>query len=281
MKEMRAILMKLGVRAHDLGRCHAKELAKQLREYGFDTCQLAIPKAITGIETFSQITPDVLEEIKREFQDQNMEIAVLGCYIEPAELDNTIRNQQIDIFKQALEYSKVIGARVVGTETTRFNMDEGKRRESFNILLNSVDQMVNKAEAVGAYVGIEPVHVHTLNTPELTNELLHIIDSDHLSIIFDPVNLIHTGNVENQESLLKECFDAFGKKISAIHLKDFKVDNGQILPTRLGIGRMEYDYLFEWLHKNKPDIAILREELCLKEASQEIDFMKQLISYVL
>lgn len=266
--------MRIGARAHDYGKHSAYELSKQLREAGFEAAQVAIPKCIEGIENFGQITPAVLEDVRESFQKNNIDISVLGCYIEPSLLEKEARLAQVGNFLKALEYSKVLGAGLVGTETTNFKLEESQRQDVFELLVDSVLRMVEQAEKLDAIVGIEPVAKHTLNTPALTYELLERVKSDKLKIIFDPVNLLTLQNMNDQPKLWKECFEAFGSKIEAVHAKDVIIQDGGFKPVVLGTGIVEYAPIFEWLNTNKTHISILREEVNPVTAAQDIEFLR-------
>lgn len=269
--------MKLGVRAHDYGKHTPTELANILKKEGFQAAQLAIMKAIAGVDDFLAVPEICFEEIQEAFTKNDIEISVLGCYIDPALLDQKDRLAQVAIFEKYLEYSLKVGAKLVGTETSGFAYEEADRKKVYEFLTDSVLRMVDKAEKIGAVVGIEPVASHTLNTPELTFELIQRVNSDHLKIVFDPINLITLNNVKEQEKLWKNCFDAFGKDISVLHLKDFVIKENMMVPTLLGEGLFEYEYLFQWLRKNKPELSILREEINPVTALQDIEFMKKII----
>ena len=175
-------------------------------------------------------------------------------------------------------YARQLGANVIGSETTNFrDMDEGERSVRFGYLVDSVGQMVEAAERYGVIVGIEPVSVHTLNTPELTARLLDIIASDNLQIIFDPVNLITLENIERQDELLDRCFDAFGDRIVALHCKDVMVKDGELHRTILGEGWLNYGKLMGWLKENRPGLNLIREGADPATAHKDIAFLKSVI----
>ena len=172
-------------------------------------------------------------------------------------------------------YARQLGANVIGTETTNFrDTDESERSVRFGYLVDSIGQMVEAAERYGVIVGVEPVSVHTLNTPELTARLLDIIASDNLQIIFDPVNLITLENIEHQDDLLDRCFDAFGDRIVALHCKDVKVENGELRRTVLGEGWLNYNKLMGWLKENRPGLNLIREGADPATAHKDIAFLK-------
>ena len=266
--------MRIGVRAHDYGKNTPEALISKIKEAGFQAIQLAIPKAIAGIDTFAQITPEILIHIKDVLRENTIDLSVFGCYIEPSLLDREARMVQVDRFLKALEYSKIIDAPIVGTETTHFTTDESERSKAFDALVDSVFRIVEKAEKVGVIVGIEPVSVHTLNTPELTYRLLEKVKSDKLKIIFDPVNLLSFENIKDQQALWKECFEAFGNKIEVVHAKDVVVENNEFKQVVLGEGIVDYSYLFKWLNVHKSYVSVLREGADPQTAHKDIVFLK-------
>ena len=83
--------MKIGVRAHDYGRHGVADYAALLKKEGYEAVQLAIPKAFTGIEGYGDITEELCEQIREEFAKQEIEIAVLGCYMDLGNPDAEVR----------------------------------------------------------------------------------------------------------------------------------------------------------------------------------------------
>ena len=76
--------MKIGIRAHDFGCLPPVRLAEKMAAQGVEAAQLAIPKAIAGVESYAQVTDGLLREIGAAFREHHIDIAVLGCYIEPS-----------------------------------------------------------------------------------------------------------------------------------------------------------------------------------------------------
>lgn len=270
--------MNIGVRAHDYGRHEPEELARILKNAGFDSCQLAMSKALTGMDaSVGKLNPGLCYNIRRAFEKEDIQISVLGCYIEPSLPDDEQRALQVARFCEHVMYARQLGANVIGTETTNFREDESERVIRFGYLVDSVLQMVEAAERHGVIVGIEPVAVHTLNSPELTARLLDIVASDHLQIIFDPVNLITMENYNRQDELFDRCFDAFGDRIVALHCKDLVVEDGQFKRGILGEGIVDYGKLMGWLKEHRPGLNLLREGADPETAHKDIAFLKSII----
>lgn len=267
--------MKIGVRAHDYDKMPIAELIKRIKKDGFETIQLAIPKVIEEVKGFNDITPELVEDIKEICEEVGMEIGVFGCYIEPALLDDGKRQEEVAKFLKSIEFAKQLNAKCIGTETTRFDRAESEREEAFMKLVDSVRSMVAKAEEVGIDVGIEPVASHTLNTPQLTGRLIEMIDSPRLKIIFDPVNLITAENIKNQEKLWDDCFELFGDKICAMHIKGIKLGEDNKL-QKVGLNEAEINYtrLIKEVQKGKEKLPLLREEAVPAMAQNDQEFIK-------
>jgi len=271
--------VKVGVRAHDFGRFSSlTEQAKTIKGAGFDCVQYAPAKAITGLEHFDAITPEVLFDIGEAFAQNDVEITVLGCYIEPSLVDEAQRLDNVRIFKDNLAHAKKLGVSIVGTETTGLDIHatEGEREAAYQRLKDSVLRMAEKAEAEGVYIGIEPVAEHTLNTPALARRLLDEVNSNKIKIIFDPVNLVLPNTIHEQDRIFAEMFTLLGNEISVMHIKDTVIEDDKKAWRKIGEGVINYSLIFQWLRTYKPDIRLLREDVKMDSYQDDITVMKKL-----
>jgi len=271
--------MKIGVRAHDFGRQPANLLAKNIKQSGFECVQLAPTKAIEGISSFADISEKHLELIRAAFSQNNLEIAVLGCYIEPSVTDRETRLKNVEIFKANLTNAKLLGVPIVGTETTNLDIDTSlaEREKIYALLKDSVQRIAEHAEKENIYIGIEPVAEHTLNTPELTRRLLDEVGSDKIKIIFDPVNLVLPQTIHEQELIFNKMFDLLGQEIQVMHIKDTAIENNQKVWRNIGKGVINYPMIFDWLKKHKPHIRLLREGVEMDSYQQDIQAMEKFL----
>ena len=265
--------VRIGARAHDFGRMTASNLAKAITQKGFASVQLAPQKAIEGVNVFADATPAILEGIRADFEKHQLAIDILGCYVEPSLLDKEARLAQVATFHQGILNAKILGTSIIGTETTHLAPDTpaGERAKVFELLLDSVLRMVEVAEREGITIAIEPVADHTLNTPELTRELLDKVDSQRLKVIFDPFNLTLPSRVGEQKAIYQGVFDLLSDDIAIIHLKDMVVKDGVKTWANIGKGQIDYDTIFPHLNKRWGHIPILREEVKPEFADVDIE----------
>jgi len=267
--------MIIGMRGHDFGRMQPDELAAAISSKGFRATQLAFTKAFIQ-PADSYMTPEQLTHIRDVFSENNVAIPVMGCYISASDRDPAVLNAAKEKFAQCLRASVLLGAGCVGTETTHFTFDESEREAAYARLLDFTRYVVREAEACGAIVGIEPVAVHTLNTPELTRRLLDDVPSDNLKVILDVANLLtpETVSPEAQAEVLTRCIDLFGDKITVLHVKD-GVFNGERkwVNRPLGEGVMDWAHMLPRLRQVNDSLCAPREDVWPGRAEEECVLM--------
>jgi L-ribulose-5-phosphate 3-epimerase len=258
--------MRLGVRAHDFGKRPAAELAAHIARKGFSCVQLAPPKAIAGFEAEpGRLNADFARQVKSALAQERIEIAVLGCYINLVDPDPAHRRHQLDRFKDYLRFARDFGCPVVGTETGSLNADysfhpDNRGEAAFQTVVTGVRELVAEAEQCGAMVGIEGVERYVISDPPRMQRLLATVESPHLVVIFDAVNLLSVENHGRQVEIMQEAFALWGDRIAIIHAKDFVVENGRLRSVLSGQGMLDHRPLVEFIRQRKPEVPVLMED---------------------
>lgn len=267
--------MKIGMRGHDFGRMEPAALARAIRAAGYSATQLAFTKAFPP-PAAQYMTPEALASLRDTFAAEGIAVPVLGCYVSASDRDPEKLAAAKASFADALRASVILGADMVGTETTHFTFDESEREAAYARLLDFTRSVVVAAEACGAYVGIEPVAVHTLNTPELTRRLIDDVSHPNLRIVFDLANLVtpQTTAPEAQLELLERSLACFGGLIAVLHVKDgvFGTD-GKWENRPLGQGVMDWAHLLPRLRAHNDSLCALREGVYPGMAEEECRIM--------
>lgn len=269
-------MIQIGARAHDYGRDAPEKLFGKIAADGFTCVQLALKKTIAGVNGPADVTPELLEEISVVLTDSGLNVAVLGAYVELSIADEALRADSVREFLANIPFAKRLGADCIGTETTQMkNQKPGvTRMEALRFLADSLFRIMPTAEKYGVTVAVEPVHTHALNTPELAAELLKLIRSPKLKIIFDPVNLLGEEDVDGQHRLWDRCFCCFGSEIAAVHMKGVRLDEtGSLVSCGFSESVVDYGYLFDRLKELPQKFSILREEVNPSHAKQDIAFL--------
>jgi len=259
-------MTRIGARAHDFGTLPADELAARLAARNLCCAQLALNKAIEGLALKpGQLNPGLAWDIGEGFRRSGVQIAVLGCYINPIHPDEAVRTGLIAFFKDHVRHATDMGCSLIGLETGTPTADysahpDTGREVNFQAMLRTLEQLVAEAESHGVKVAVEAVAHHTVSTPERMKRLLDEIQSSNLVVIHDPVNLIHAGNTHDQARMIEEPFQLYGDRIAVIHAKDFSMEDGVYRQIPAGFGLLDYDRLCRLLAEHKPGISILLED---------------------
>lgn len=270
--------MKIGVRAHDYGKMEIEKMAETLHREGYEAAQLALPKVFTGIDRYEDITGKHLERIRKAFEEWKVEIPVFGCYMDLGNPDAEVRDYAVKTLKKCLAYSKEAGAKAVGTETAYPHLSREEKAKWYPYMLDSIKRVMEEAVRLDAVLAIEPVYWHPLENLEAVTDVLEKVgDREHLRLIFDASNLLQYPDTTDQNAYWSEWLHTIGEYVEAMHIKDFYFDeNGRYCPVLLRKGVIQYEAVSKWLHANRPDMYLLREEMNPAAAGEDLDFMRKL-----
>jgi len=278
--------MLLGGRAHDFGKLPIEELASKVSKQGYSYIQLALAKAIDGIDSsLGKLSPGMANYIRDSFKMKNVQIAVLGCYINAIHPNIEERKRQLDKFKEHIRFARDFGCGIVGTETGSLVVgDSGEydneSEEAFETLIQSLRELVKEAEKFGVIVGIEGGKNEVVTTPQRMRRVLNLIPSNNLQVIYDPTNYLSESNFKEQDEIIKEAFDLFGDRMVVLHAKDFVVEKGGIITVAAGTGQLNYGLIFKLLKEKKPFINILLEDIKEEEMDGSMRFITEIYNRV-
>ena len=245
--------MNIGIRLHDTLPGTLAERLGYAKRQGFTCAHLAMSKAVPGFamnDAPELLTEELAASVREDFAGQGVECAVLGCYLNLATPDAEERRRVQDIYRAHLRFSRMMGAAVVGTETpagkgASFPEPVWQSEEAFRLFMDSVTPVARWAEEEGAILAIEPVSSHIVSTPERAERMLDALNSNHVQIILDAVNLLSPENEERAQEVVDDAIRRLGDKVSILHMKDFDRTS---LPVELhsiacGTGEMRYERL--------------------------------------
>ena len=268
----------IGARAHDYGRGLPEEMLKRLAADGFSCTQLAYKKAIAGVDSYQDVTNELVCQTRQAMEITGVQVPVLGVYVELAAVDEELRRDHVEQFISQIPVCKALGASCMGSETTAMRkqppgatVEDGQRQ-----LLKSLDAILPVAEAYNVTVALEPVWHHALNTPETVRRVLDTMGSPNLKVLFDPANLMSREWMDRQDKLFGRAMELWGDKVMAVHFKGvcYTLD-GRRTPCPLEQSAVDYREAFAAM-KGLPQavIPVIREEAVPARAALDIAFMR-------
>ncbi|WP_251551565.1 sugar phosphate isomerase/epimerase family protein [Neobacillus muris] len=271
----------IGIRAHDVPSLSLEQLTKEIAGKGFTGVQLALAKSFPDINTgLGSLSPGLARYIGGAFRKENLQIAVLGCYINMIHPDVTERRKVLERFKEHIRYARDFGCSIVGTETGNVHAEihyteDNFTEQPYQQVVESVRELVSEAEKFGVIVGIEGGVNHPIHTPQRMKRLLDDIPSNNLQVIFDPANFLTIDNYQHQEQVFAEAFELFGDRIVILHAKDFVIDDNWVKMAPVGKGLLNYDAVFKYIKYQKPHINILLEDTREPHLSHSKNYLQE------
>lgn len=280
--------MQIGIRLHDVNTALGPEMktmearAHTAAEEGFSCVHLALAKVIQGtVFDGCALTEGLGMHVKRVFQKEDLDIAVLGCYLNLANPDPVKLAEMQERYYGSLRVAKICGAGMVGTETGAPNVEykydaatHGK--EALQSFLRGLEPVVECAEHYGMTMAIEPVWKHIVWNADRALEVLKSIGSRNLRIIFDPVNLLAPENIDVRDRVIGDAIEKLGDHIAMVHLKDFVLQNGELKSVAAGTGGMDYREILRFMKARKPFIQATLENTDNSTAVSSREFIEGL-----
>lgn len=236
-------MLEIGYRAHDFGVFDTlDEFIDSVHQYKSEAfVHIAPAKTIRNLKSWRDWDEEYASSIKTKLSENNIEIKVLGCTINPVHPDKDKREEEVERYKKNIRLSKSFGAAIVGTETGSWSETISYSPVTFepfvyDILLSSFDSMLNEAIKYDTIIGIEPAaFVHTICSPERLRDILERFNDRHFMVTMDPINLIPRSGIrerdgsyrahpstEAQRDYYMPLLD-LKDRIAILHSKDFKL----------------------------------------------------------
>lgn len=253
-------IMQIGIRLHDTISASLEERLKFIKEQGFSCAHVALSKVIKEFPVDnSALTPGLAMYLKKLFAKYEIDIAVLGCYLNLAHPDPEKLKEIMDRYLAHIRFASILGCGVVGTETGAPNVQYKTEpacytEEALETFIKNLRPIVSYAEKMGVIFAIEPVRRHIVYDAKRAKRVLDEIDSPNLQIILDPVNLLETDNYEQQREAIEEAIDLLGDSVAVVHMKDFVIEDNKIKSIAAGTGDLNYQPIIEFVKKRKPFI---------------------------
>ena len=284
--------MQLGIRLHDVNTSQPaseqtlEARAHKAREEGFSCVHLALSKCIPGV-TFDNaaMTEGLAAHVRRVFQREELDVAVLGCYLNLAHPDPAKVSEFQSRYYGSVRVASLAGIGMVGTETgapnAAYKLDANTHSpEALRTFMWNLEPVLEYAEKFGAIIAIEPVWNHIVYDADRALAVLRGMKSPNLRIIFDPVNLLAVENLDRREKVLGNAMDILCEDIAMVHLKDYVLRDGKLVSVAAGTGEMDYKEIMRFLKARKPFIQASLENTNNDNAVQAREFLESVYASV-
>ena len=283
-------MIQFGIRLHDTKPLPLPERLENIKSQGFSTVHLALSKIgfPSGMDEkgYGVLTPGYAFYLKKIFAKADIDIAIIGCYLNLGHPDEEEWQRLRKIYRAHLRFARDLGCGMVGTETGApnptysYDKESCHSREALEISKRHLSDVVSDAEKIGMTIAIEPVYKHIIWNSSIAREVLDSIASPALQIIFDPVNLLHPDNINERDQIISKAIEDLSDNIALIHLKDYvlKDEAGTLRMDYLapGLGEMDYSQIIRFANDKKPFIQATLENTKPDNAVKAREFLEEL-----
>ena len=181
---------------------------------------------------------------------------------------NVSLSEQTEKFKRHLSHGAMLKAHCAGFAIKPEGAhpfdpvtENNWSRDTWLRCIDRVAVLLQIAQEQDIVVAAHPHLITPLNSVARFRELLGSFSSNHLKVLFDPVNLVHPADVFNTSQVINDLFDTLHEDIVAIHTKDILLTHGsggllQLEETILGRGVLDYKVLLRRASALAPEVTL-------------------------
>lgn len=263
-------MMKLFIRAHDLGVKGEENIVRRLDELGISGVQLVAYKCLDGIAYApGAMSKERAEAFSSAFKAAGKSVPLIGAYFNPVHPNEEKIKNGIAVFKDYLGLSHALGCDVVGSETGSFNGDkwtyhpQNRTEEAVQRVISTFSELADYAKDCGSYIGMEGAFGHVCWNVETLDRAVKSIGRSNIKIIFDLYNYLDAekgSNVKEMYDILARGLQTFGDRIVVFHIKDCVIaEDGSLKQVGVGKGIFDYSKIIPEIRKVCPDANLVFE----------------------
>lgn len=270
--------MQIGVFGKTFPGTDPDQVFAQVKAAGFDAVQHNW--ASSGLASIPETIPDGAADTAREAARAHglAMVAISGTtnLIHP---DRALRQQGIDRLIGTIRAAPALGAPVVTLCTGSRNAEDqwadhpdNQTPDAWKDLVASMEQLLPEAEAAGVKLGVEPELANVVGSTLAARRLIDDMQSDALTIIFDPANLFdEEADLAEQRFLVNHGLELLAGLIGMAHAKDRTADGAFVAA---GQGVLDYPFFLEKLRQTGFGGPLVAHGLAAEEAPAVAAFLR-------
>jgi sugar phosphate isomerase/epimerase len=269
--------MQLGIFAKTFAAQGAAAVLNAVRGAGYQTAQFNM--ACVGLPSMpDEISGSIISEIAAASQSSGVSIAAISGTYNMAHPDPAVRADGLRRLRVLIENAKALGTNLVtlctGTRDVndqwQFHKDNSTP-EAWRDMRAEMAKALQLAEAHDVKLGIEPELANIVSSAKLAEQLIDDLESPHLKIVLDPVNLFEIETKRHCKEIISGAVDLLADNIVMVHAKD-RNPLGEFVAA--GTGVVDFEHFINCLKKTGFDGPLVTHGLSETEAPSVAAFLK-------
>ncbi len=247
------------------------ELCRRVRELGFSGIFTRFRANDPHTTSKEQAT-----RVRKLLEDQGLRMfQATGYWQTLVAQDESARRESARTVQAALRLASWLGARGIDTGPGSANPQGPWFPHPYNWSVEARGQLVktlkecaSAAADSGVYLSLEGHQLVTLESAEVTAEVLDAVGSAWVRSDYDSANWIRLNEVFDTGTALNRHFDVLGRHIVSCHAKDIWVENRLAVHLQDGCpgkGTMDFRTLFRRMEALSPDFPVIVEGATAEE----------------
>lgn len=183
-------------------------------------------KNISAIDDFE------LENLKNTMEEYGISVSSIGSPIGKIKISDDLEGH-FELFKRVVYIAKYLGSKYI--RIFSFYPPDGEKIENFrNKVIENLKKMTDYAKKENFILLHENEKDIYGDIPSRCKDLFDSINSDFFRGVFDPANFIQCGCKP-----YPDAWETLKEYIVYMHIKDAKIENGNVVPAGYGDGNVE------------------------------------------
>lgn len=219
--------------------------------------------------------PSVRRAYMKTAQQANLLIAEVGAWSNPLSKDDKTRKEAIEFNQIRLALADEMRVpccvNIAGSRGEQWDGpdEDNITSTTFDLIVETVRAIIDAVKPTHSYYCLEPMPWIFPYSADTYLDLLRAIDRKQFGVHLDPVNMVNSPIIYQQNSIwLHDLFAKLGPSIVSCHAKDIYLSSHlttHLDEVRPGLGKLDYSvYLTELSHLH-PDTPLMIEHLATEE----------------
>ena len=217
---------------------------------------------------------------RAEIEKRGMVISALGGPANMVDPNEEKRQEAIAKLKSLISACDPIGTSVIATCTGSRDPESMWRKhpdnesdEAWQILLNTLEQVLPVAEAAGVTIAFEPEINNVASTVHKSRQLIDEVRSPNLKVVMDAANIFGEDDLPRMKEVLDEAFDLLGDYIAIAHGKDLD-HGGDAGHLAAGTGKLDYEHYVRLLCELPFDVSVILHGLKEDQVDESVAMLR-------
>lgn len=273
--------MKLGIFANTFSNGSLEDLFQAIVTKGITAVHFNMSCA--GLNSLPETIPDGLPEYIRDLTGlYGIELVGLSATCNLIHPDPETREQGFRSITALAKAAAIMGVEMLslctGTRNARDKWTwhpENKSKASWQLLLHSMERVLDITEPYGLFLGVEPERENIVRTPGLARQLMDELGEARVRVILDPANLFSTAlSAREVARRVAYATELLGDRVVQAHAKDRTLE-GQVV--RAGLGAVDFHMFIHSLKVIGHEVPLVMHGLHEREVEEAGAYLRGLL----